>query len=407
MGYTKDTIKGVSWMGALRVALRSITFLRLIVLARILLPSQLGIFSIVTLILSLTEVLTETGINIFFIQQEETIDEYIDTAWLVSILRGIVIMLLIALSSPFVGYFFSMPGLTGFLLLSCIVPFVKGFINPAEVIFQKELQFQKSFWFRASIFSVESLSAILLAYLLHSVFALVIALMISALTEVILSFMLLKPWPRPKFDKKTLGMIMHNGKWVTASGIFNYLFQNVDNLTVGKLLGSTQLAFYNYAYNFSLLPLTEIASTISQVTFPVYTRIAADKQRLQSAYYKTTFAIALGIIPLGLVLFLFPDFIIHIVLGSRWLPASSALKVLAVFGVLQALWTPAVGLLYALKKQRLVTILTFIQFAVLALMIVPLTRSYGIVGASYSALIAVVVTLPIAASTVLYTFKKL
>src|SRR5258706_14151493 len=148
MGYTKETIKGVSLMSVGRFVTRALAFLKIAVLARVLSPAQFGIFGIATLILSLLETLTETGINIVLIQSKRDLSEYINSAWVVSILRGIVIAGLLVISAPVIASFFHTPNALGLLLFISLVPFVRGFINPPEVKFQKELRFSMQFWFQ-------------------------------------------------------------------------------------------------------------------------------------------------------------------------------------------------------------------------------------------------------------------
>ena len=146
MGYLRNTIKGVSWIATLRIATRIITLLRTVLLARLLVPSQFGVFGIASLILAFFEVLTETGVNVFLIQQKKDIKEYIDSAWIVSIIRGAVLSLSIVLLAPFIASFFSSQESHGVILFIAIIPFIRGFINPAIITLQKDLQFHKEFW---------------------------------------------------------------------------------------------------------------------------------------------------------------------------------------------------------------------------------------------------------------------
>ena len=88
MGYSRDAFKGVSWMSGFRIVSRGVAFLKMAVIARILSPAQFGIYGIATLVLALLEILTETGINIILIQSKNEIDEYNNSAWVVSIIRG-------------------------------------------------------------------------------------------------------------------------------------------------------------------------------------------------------------------------------------------------------------------------------------------------------------------------------
>ena len=108
MGYKKEAIKGISWIGLLSLATKAIGFLEAIVLARILLPSQFGAYGVALLALGLLEVITESGVNIILVQEKE-IDKFINSAWVVSIIRGVFIMAIILLSAPFIAIFFHSP----------------------------------------------------------------------------------------------------------------------------------------------------------------------------------------------------------------------------------------------------------------------------------------------------------
>ncbi|KKT32727.1 MAG: Membrane protein involved in the export of O-antigen and teichoic acid, partial [Candidatus Woesebacteria bacterium GW2011_GWB1_44_11b] len=63
MGYFGETLRGVSWIGGLRVTTRTIAFIKIAILARLLLPEQFGFVGIALLAVSFFEATTETGIN--------------------------------------------------------------------------------------------------------------------------------------------------------------------------------------------------------------------------------------------------------------------------------------------------------------------------------------------------------
>jgi O-antigen/teichoic acid export membrane protein len=292
------------------------------------------------------------------------------------------------------------------LLLISIVPFIRGFINPSEVKLQKDLKFRYEFWFRTSIFAFDALVAVILVVLTHSVFSLVWGLIAGALLELIISFTLMKPLPRLSIRRDYFNEIFHKGKWITAYGIFNYIAQNGDNLTVGKVMGASSLGIYAMAYNISTLPISEITDVVSKVVFPVYTKISGDVQRLKSAFFKSTLIIAVSTVGIGAVLFFFPSQVIHIVLGDKWLSATPVLRVLAMYGVLRAISGSASSLFLGVERQRYVTNMTFIRFVGLAVTIYPSVRIFGLVGAAYSALISVIIEIPIITYYVVKVFKN-
>ncbi len=395
MGYLKNAVIGVSWMSAYRVATRILSFVKIAVLARILTPAQFGIFGIASLVLTLLELLTETGVNIFLIQSKKDISEYINSAWVVSIIRGSIISCLIFLSSPFIIQFFRTPDALSILLLISLVPFLRGFINPAVVGLQKELQFKKEFLYRVTVFFTDASVAIIAALITKSVFSLVYGLIAGVLFEIVLSFLLIKP--RPKFSLKDgyFRQIFHSGKWVTAYGIFHYFAQQGDTITVGKLLGTSALGVYDMAYKISILPLSEIGDVVSRVVFPVYAKIEGDRDRLKRAFIKSFTSIIITASILGLFIFLFSRQIILVLLGSNWLMAEPVLQILAIYGVLLAISGFASTVFLATGNQRYVTMMTFFRFLGLISTIYPFVSMYGLKGAGYSALLSVCFEIPV------------
>jgi O-antigen/teichoic acid export membrane protein len=394
MGYTREAIKGVSWIGGIRVVIRTLSFAKTLVIARILSPAQFGIFGISTLVLSFVEILTETGINVFLVQQKDKVDSYISTAWIVSIIRGLVISLSIVFSAKYISSFFATPDAYPLLLLIAIVPFVRGFINPSVIKLQKDLLFKKEFLYRSSLFLIESLVSIILVILTRNIASLVIALIISACCEVFLSFVIVSPKPSLVFVKEKLWEILRFGKWITTAGIFNYLYQHGDDIVIARILGAPALGLYDMAYKISLSPLSDIGDVVTKVTYPVYVKISEDRERLKSAFIKTVIIVIVFTFPIGILLFFYPIQVISLLLGEQWLASAPALQILGIFGVVRALSVFGSTLFLSVEKKQLFTYITFIGSLGLGITIIPFVMLWGIVGAAFSALVGTILTIP-------------
>jgi len=405
VGYFKETVKGISWMGSLRGMTRIVGFIKIAILARLLAPTQFGVFGIASLVLAFLEITFDTGINVFLIQEEGKLEDYLDTAWVVSILRGFLISLTILLFSPLISSFFNSPDSFRILLLISTVPFVKGFINPAVVKFLKDLEFKKEFLFRFVIFTVDASVSIATAFITKSAVSLVWGILAGGITEVVLSFFIL-PRPKLNFEKEKIKKVVDRGKWVTFYGVFNYLFEHGDDIVVGKLMNTSSLGIYQMAYKISSLPISEVTDVIVKVTLPVYVKISFDKKRLKRAFFKTLFTVSLAVFPMGLVLYLFPKEVIRIVLGEKWIEAYAVLKLLALFGVLRAIMLSGYTIFLAVKKQEYVTIMTLVGILGLGITIIPLVNKFGIYGAGLSALIATIISFPVFIYLLFRTFNE-
>lgn len=405
MGYSKIAIRGIGWMWALRVLTRGLSFLRIAVIARILTPASFGLYGIAALVLSFVEVLTESGINILIIQDKENLNKIINTAWIISIFRGILIFIIILLTTPLIVNFFNTPNALNLILLISIVPLIRGFINPAVIKFQKDLEFKNELLFRGFIFFVESILAIIFVFLLKSPEGIVFSLIIGALFEVILSFIVIRPRPYFEIDRTKLREVFSRGKWLTAGGIFNYLYHHGDDAIVGRLLGPASLGIYDMAYRISMLPITEIGETISKVIFPVYTRISDDNKRLKKAFLKTMTSTSIFSLSIGIVFYFFAEQIVHLLLGSQWVDAIPVFRALAIFAVIRTLLNPAYSLFLAVSKQQYNTVITFVSFSTMIISILPLINSFGLLGAVYAVILGSVVAVPMATYCIAKVFK--
>ncbi|QQS38545.1 lipopolysaccharide biosynthesis protein [Candidatus Woesebacteria bacterium] len=392
----RKTTIGITWTGGFRLSSRIVAYAKLAIIARILNPEQFGVYAIATLALAFLEIFTETGINTVLIQEKKNIDNYIDTAWIVSIFRGCIIGgLLLVMSYP-LSIFFKSQESRGVLELIVLVPIIRGFINPAIVKLQKELLFKKEFVFRLSIFIFDALVGVWVTYLLKHPIGLIWGFIAGALLETLLSYLIIRPIPQFKLDTKYLKIILSRGKWITGSGISHYLFSQGDDVVVGKILGTTSLGIYQAAYRLSTLPVSEVADVIGKVTFPVFVKISHDKKKLKSAFLTTMFATGMGALVLGSIIYLFAQEIVMIVLGSGWMEVIPIVRILIVFGVIQALVASFNPLFLAVKKQNYVTGITTLGTILLACGIVPFINAYALMGTVYAVIFASILTLPLA-----------
>ena len=143
--------------------------------------------------------------------------------------------------------------------------------------------------------------------------ALVGGTLTTAAAGTLLTF-LFCPWipGRMRRDAGIRGMITFGGH-LTGFNFVNYISRNVDNLLIGKFVGTDALGLYAKAYSILMLPLTQINSPLASVAVPALSRVRNDPERLRSYYRKgLTLATMLGM-PLVVFSFVRADEIVHIV----------------------------------------------------------------------------------------------
>ncbi len=394
-GYKIATIQGISWMGGFKVLSKLFSLVRIAILARLLSPAQFGIFGIATIALAFFDTMSQTGIGVFLVQEKKRMREYLDSAFVVSIIRGLIIFIIVYVSAPIVANFFGSSESVDVIKLISFVALTRGFINPARVIFVKDLKFKWEFEFSMVIFLVDAIVSVLATYILRSSEGIVWGLIVGAIAEVCMSYIFIKERPKFGFDKTKIFRLYSQGRWITGTSILTYFFEQGPDLFIGRLFSTTYLGIYQAAYRISTAPIIEIVRMINQVTFPVYVNLMSDTLRLKSAVIKTSFSIMALLVAFGILLHLFAFWVVRLILGNNWLEVVPFLRVLIIYSLLRAFIISLNPFFYAVRKQEYITQVTFVGFCVFMVSVIPLMKLFGVFGSVYALTLASIASLPV------------
>ena len=376
--------RGGLWIFALQITIRLLGFVSTIILARILAPSDFGLFGIALMAMSALETFSQAGLGAALIQKEQDITPYLNTAWTVQVLRGVLLGLLLFITAPYVAAFFESHTAKPILQVIALSPLIRGFNNIGLVYFDKELQFHKNFayWLTSSLANaIVAISAVLL---LGNVWALIFGLLAGDIAQLTMSYIIHPYRPRPRFISGQFKELFNFGRWVFGSHIILYLVMQGDNILVGKLLGSSSLGFYRMAYQISSMPATEVTHVISQVTFPAYSKIQNDTHRLKEAFLKVFQITTFLSIPLVGLIFVFSSDFTRIFLGEKWQSMVPAMQILAFAGLLRSIEGTTGPVFVAIGKPVYDTLGQLLRLFILAIFIYSFTVNYGISGTSLS-----------------------
>lgn len=380
--------KGVTWLSAMRVLHRGLGLIRNVILARLLSPDDFGLMGIALLTFNAIETFSQTGIEQALIQKKENIREYLDTAWTIQLGRSLILFIMLYVSAPLVSSFFNAPLALDIIRAFSVVQLFTGATNIGIVYFQKELRFNKSFIFQTYGLTANMVISIILAFVLRSVWALVYGAILGAAVKCIASYLLHPYRPKIKIDTEKAKELLHFGKWIFVSGIVSFLAAQGDHAVVGKLLALTALGYYYMAYQFSNIPAKEIAQVISNVMYPVYSKIQDDTARLKRAYLRVLQLIAFLSMPITVViLVLAPDFS-RLFLGEEWLPIVKSMRILTISGFFLTLTATTRVVFYAVGKPEITTFWQTLRLITLGITIFPLAMRWNIEGVSIAVCIS-------------------
>ena len=389
---SKKVVRGGIWVFALRITSRGLGFIRTIILARLLAPSDFGLLGIAMLAASTLDAFSQTGFQSALIQKKDDVGAYLDVAWTTLAIRGVFLFFILFLTAPVIAKFFNSTQAELVIMVIAVNMLITGFGNIGIVFFQKELEFKKQFTYEFSATIVDLIVSISLAFILRNVWALVWGGMAKNITRFFLSYILHSYRPRIRFDKDKFRDLFGFGIWITGSTILIFLVTQGDDIFVGKMLGVTALGFYQMAYLLSNLPSTEIADVISRVTFPVYSRLQDDLTKLREAYLKVLQVTAYISIPLAGGIFILSYEFTQIFLGEKWLPMVPAIQILALAGLIGSISATTRPIFHGIGKPKVDTTWQITRLFVLVAVIYPLIIRWGISGAAIAVLISTFVS---------------
>jgi O-antigen/teichoic acid export membrane protein len=387
--------RGFFTFSAMRYSTKFLVLLRLILVARFLGPRELGLFGLATMVVSVAEVFTETGINLVLLKNPEKLKSYIHTAWAVSIIRGIVIAVCIWLSSGLLGKFYEDSSLSSYLLLAGLIPLLRGFINPAIITYQQELNFGRESLLRTSLQLIDVLSGFAFVLLMNSSLGLVLGVVLSATIELVLSFALFRQWPtllRAKFSQ--VKSLYAETKVIIGHGILNYFTEHADDFLIGKLLGTTGLGIYQTAYKWASAASIDIGYILGQTVYPIYARNLDNPREILSIWKKSSILLLGLLVGAGCIILPFTDTFVRVLLGEEWLASIPAIRLLFMAGAIKACitaWNPLA--LLADKLQHFILVNALIVMIMLPA-IWWFAPRFGASGASWGVLLALILVFP-------------
>jgi lipopolysaccharide exporter len=385
------TIKSGFWVFFLRISNRFFQFIRTIILARILAPDDIGVFGIALVLLSMLETFSKTGFNQALIYKKGKDSSYLDTAWTIGLIRGIVLaIILLGIAGP-ASTFFNSPESLNIIRAISIVVVLQSFNNVAVIYFEKDLQFHKYFQYRFSSTISDMTVAIVAVLILRNVWALVFGLVAGNIVQLIMSYVINPYRPKIKIDRSKAKELFRFGKWIFFSGSLVFLITDADDLFVGRILGATMLGFYQLGYKISNISATEVSSAISSLSFPVYAKLQDDLAKLQKAFIKILQFTTFLSFPIAGAIIAFAYDFTKIFLGDKWLPMVPAMIVLAVWGAIRSVGATSGEFFKGIGRPDISTKLYIIQVAIIFGLIYYFSINWGILGTSITVLIGAVI----------------
>lgn len=337
--FKDTTVSGVKWSVIGRIGQNIIVFVIGVVLARLLSPAEFGLLGMIGVIVGFAKIFTELGFGAALIQKKEISQEELSSVFWLNLAGGTLLTVLFIVLAPAIARFYQTPELR---LITAFISF--NFLISSVVIIQntlltKEINFKYISYIEILANLIAGSVAIYMAAVGYGVWSLVAqSLLISVTTAALMWFF--SSW-RPSFTFR-IGAIKALLKFSLnhlGNRSMNYWARNLDNLLIGKFLGSGSLGVYSKSYAIMLLPLQNVSHVLSRVMFPALSKIQDDREKVRQVFLRITRVIALITFPMMTGLFVVVEPFVLVVFGEQWSGMIPILQVLCLVGMIQSIGT--------------------------------------------------------------------
>ena len=373
MSLESKALLGVPWTILSYGANKLITVGTTIVLARLLVPADFGLFALALLATNGLGMFNDLGLGGTLVLRQDLDRRAQGTVLTVMVATAATLAVLLAAASPLVARAFGEPRLEEILLALAPLILFGGVNWFHEALLQRELEFRRRFVAQTAQSLVYATSAISLGALADAgVWSLVGGQLAGILVYGAVLLMVVPYHVRPAFDREVVRLSVGTGSGFLVQRTCAFLQENADYLAVGRVLGPTQLGFYSMAYRLGELPYWAIADPVAKVTFPGFARKRQRGEDVRPSFLTVLRTVALVACPLSLALSAAAEPFTRVLLGDNWLPMIPVLSILGIWGVIRPVqvtlgWllnsTGAAGLMGAISVATLVILVPVLFIA--------------------------------------------
>jgi len=368
-------------------------FLRNIILARLLAPDAFGLMATIMAIVATAEAFAEVGLVKSIIQNKKGSDkEFLNVIWWFSTFRGIILYSIVFFAAPFIANFLNKPEATLILRIALIVILFRNLISPKIYLLQKELNFTKWVILTQSANSLGIVSAIISAFYLRNVWALVLGYVAEAFLIFLFSYVFYPHIPKLKINPSHAKNIMIFSRKVFGLPILMMLYSQVDNFVIGKVLSLNTLGLYYLARSLSDMSTT-IFSKISVVFLPAFSLIQDDKEKLKNYLLKLTEIVATISLPFFTFLIMYASPILTLVYSPEVSTIAIPFRICCIFSFLYLSSVLIMNVAFATGNPDKFRQASLVRTIVFLILLYPATKYFGLIGAALSALFSMCLAL--------------
>lgn len=308
---------------------------RIIVLARLLLPADYGLVAMVTALTGVMEMFKDLGLNTATVTREKLSHAQVSTLFWINLGFGALLSLVTMALAPLIAWFYGDGRLLPITLALAPSFLLAGLAVQHQALLRRQMRFGVLAGVRIVDVVVGLAVGVAVAWTGGGYWALVAMPVASAAANAVAVW----AWTgwRPGAPARRVGSreMVRFGSQVTGTNLVTYVSRRLDQFLLGWWSGATALGLYTKSVSLVEAPLNRALTPIATVVLPTLSRLRAEPVRYRDAYLRIVAMLCLVSMPGAAFMIGCSRWLIPFLLGPQWSEAAPIFAVLAVLGFLR------------------------------------------------------------------------
>ena len=322
----RNAVNGMVWKFLEHIGMQVMQLVIQIVLARFLLPEEYGLVGLLSIFISISDVIILQGLTTALIQKKHADEVDFSSVFYANLIISGVLYGMLYVMAPWIADFYHEPILTQImrvLTLNVVIGAVPAVHN---AILSRNLEFKKSFYRNMSNVVVQGFVGIFLAYIGCGVWALVYSKIAGTFVGTVVLCITVHWHPKKFFDMQRIKGLFAYGSKVLGTNLLNTVFNNIHSLIIGRYYTAADLGYYQRGQQIPQMVMSAVDGSMASVLYPTFSKLQNDIAILKSAVRRSMKTSMFLVLPILFGLFAVAEPLTIVLLTERWLPSVPFMK---------------------------------------------------------------------------------
>lgn len=330
--------RALAWSFVERYALMALGLISYVLIARLLTPAEIGLYSVTAALVGIAQVIRDFGVGNYLIQESQLSDKRLDTAYGFALLSGLFMFLLTNLAAPWIVDFYADRRMATVLRVTSLNFIALPFCSITLGMLRRVMRFDRLLFSNLLGGCTGFVSTIGLAVLQVGPASLAWGAVSCNVVTACCAWYFLPATARPRRPRLVAWRVIFDyGRQSTLAGVVVAAAMDINDLVVGKVLGFAPVAILSRGMGIMYLFQRDLLGAARNVAFPAFASASREGKSLEPMFVYTFACVtAVGWTFYGFLM-LFPLESMRLLAGPQWDAAVPYVVMFAVAGVILCL----------------------------------------------------------------------